>query len=62
MLAMQRSYTGLKDKGTDLEYCEGKTIKDFFEQVGLGSAWKFDERIEKYSKEEVKHTSGQAES
>ncbi|GFF63172.1 hypothetical protein CNMCM6936_001982 [Aspergillus lentulus] len=45
MLAMQRSYGALKATGTDLEACEGQTIKDFFDQVGLSEAWEFDARI-----------------
>lgn len=62
MLAMQRSYAGLKENGSDLNYCKGTTIQDFFEQLGLASAWDFDDRIEKYSKEETEHSSEQQES
>lgn len=62
MLAMQRSYTGLKENGSDLNYCKGTTIQDFFEQLGLASAWDFDDRIEKFSKEETEHSSEQQES
>ncbi|KAK4102446.1 Phosphoenolpyruvate/pyruvate domain-containing protein [Parathielavia hyrcaniae] len=62
MLAMQESYRGLKEEGSDLKYCRGKTIVDFFEQLGLKEAMKFDERIEKWSREEVQHTSEQPES
>jgi len=62
MLAMQQSYAGLSEKGSDLEFCKGKTIQSFFEQVGLAGAWDFDNRIEKYSKEESEHESGQQES
>jgi len=53
MIAMQRSYAALKNDGTDLQCCEGNTIKDFFDQVGLEKSWKFDEKIEKFSKGEV---------
>ncbi|KAK4121905.1 carboxyphosphonoenolpyruvate mutase [Parathielavia appendiculata] len=62
MLAMQESYRGLKDEGSDLNYCRGKTIVDFFEQLGLKEAMQFDERIENWSREEVQHTSEQLES
>ncbi|RYP06601.1 hypothetical protein DL764_003053 [Monosporascus ibericus] len=62
MLAMQRSYAGLKKKGSDLEYCEGKKIQDFFEQVGLKDSFDFDTKIEKFSQEEVKELSEEAES
>jgi hypothetical protein len=61
MLAMQQSYAGLREKGSDLDYCKGMTIKDCFAQVGLASSWEFDERIEKYSKE-CEHESEQQES
>src|SRR3954464_4746358 len=57
MLAMQRSYTALKDEGTDLHHCKGKRIQDFFEQVGLKESFDFDTMIENYSKEEVEHVS-----
>jgi hypothetical protein len=33
MLAMQRSYTGLKNEGSDLKFCEGNKIQNFFEQA-----------------------------
>ncbi len=62
MLAMQKSYEGLKKGGSDLKYCEGKTIKDFFDQVGLADDFDFDNRIEEFSKKEVEHTSQQDES
>ncbi|KAH1384592.1 hypothetical protein KXV51_009695 [Aspergillus fumigatus] len=39
-----------KSHGTDLEACEGHTIKDFFDQVGLGEAGEFDARISECSK------------
>lgn len=57
MLAMQRSYAALKNSSTDLDQCEGRTIKDFFDQMGLKAAWEFDDRVEKYSREEAKHES-----
>ncbi|KAK4935181.1 hypothetical protein LTR10_023712 [Elasticomyces elasticus] len=62
MLAMQRSYEGLRKEGSDLKYCEGNTIKNFFVQVGLDEDFDFDNRIERFSKEEVQHTSKQDES
>jgi hypothetical protein len=62
MLAMQQSYAGLREMGSDLDYCKGKTIQNFFEQVGLAGAWDFDDRIEKYSKEKSEHSSEQQES
>ena len=62
MLAMQRSYAGLKNKGSDLEYCEGNRIQDFFQQVGLQDSFEFDSKIEKFSKEEAKHESEELES
>ncbi|KAK5209509.1 hypothetical protein LTR20_003656 [Exophiala xenobiotica] len=61
-IAMQRSYEGLKKEGSDLKYCEGNTIKDFFDQVGLADDFDFDDRIEQFSKKEVEHTSHQDES
>jgi len=62
MLAMQDSYRALRETGSDLKFCRDQTIKDFFDQMGLEAAWNFDDRIEKYSQEEVEHTSGQSES
>jgi 2-methylisocitrate lyase-like PEP mutase family enzyme len=62
MLAMQRSYAGLKSNGSDLEFCEGNRIQNFFEQVGLEDAFNFDTKIEKFSKEEVDHESKEGES
>ena len=50
MLAMRRSYTALRDNGTDLDHCEGNTIKDFFAQLGLEEAWKFDTKVEGWVK------------
>lgn len=61
MLAMQRSYKGLKEKGSDLDYCEGNRIQDFFEQLGLKQAFDFDAQIEKFSTE-AEHESKEAES
>lgn len=62
MLAMQRSYRGLKEEGSDLKYCEDHTTVQFFEQLGLNEAWRFDEGIENYSKKIVEEQSKQAES
>jgi hypothetical protein len=62
MLAMQESYRGLKEEGSDLKYCQGKTIVNFFEQLGLKEAMKFDEQIESWSRDEVEHNSKQLES
>lgn len=36
-IAMERSYAALRDKGTDLDNCEGWQIKDFFEVSRCGS-------------------------
>ncbi len=60
MLAMQKPYGTFRHKGTDIHCSKGKTIEDF-DQAGLEIAWEFDDRIGKYSKEEVDHTSGQSE-
>jgi 2-methylisocitrate lyase-like PEP mutase family enzyme len=62
MLAMQRSYGALKATGTDLETCEGQTIKDFFDQVGLGDAWEFDARISDFSEKQTGGKGAQEES
>ena len=62
MLAMQESYRGLKEDGSDLKYCKGNTIVQFFEQLGLKEAMEFDDRIEKWSRTKVEHESRQAES
>lgn len=62
MLAMQKSYEGLKKEGSDLRFCEDNTIKEFFEQLGLAEDFDFDNRIEKFSKREVEHRSHQNES
>jgi len=64
MIAMQRAYKGLKEKGSDMEYCEGNKIQDFFKQVGLEQAFDFDTQIEEYSKNEAtkKHRSKEQES
>ncbi len=59
---MQRSYRGLKDEGSDLKYCEDHTIVQFFEQMGLSEAWKFDETIEAFSKNIVDESSKQEQS
>lgn len=62
MLAMQRSYGALKETGTDLHCCEGNTIIDFFDQVGLQTAWEFDYRITKFSEQEIEDRGEQQES
>ncbi|KIW21423.1 hypothetical protein PV08_02003 [Exophiala spinifera] len=62
MLAMQKSYEGLKKEGSDLRFCEDNTIKDFFAQLGLAENFDFDDRIETFSKQEVEHTSHEDES
>jgi len=59
MLALQRSYSGLKNEGSDLKYCEDKHIQDFFKQCGLDDDFEFDKRIEKYSREKVQEKSNQ---
>lgn len=61
MLAIQDSYKALKTTGSDIEFCRGQNIQDFFYQMGLKTAWEFDTRIEKFSKDEVEHMSGQPE-
>ncbi|KZV87043.1 carboxyphosphonoenolpyruvate mutase [Exidia glandulosa HHB12029] len=53
MLAMQRSYGMLKEKKTDLPACEGKTIKNFFEQCGLKAAFAFDSQVVEHIKKDV---------
>lgn len=35
----------LKEEGSDLKACDGHTIKNFFEQLGLKSAFTFDQAI-----------------
>jgi len=62
MLSMQDSYRGLKEGGSDLEFCKGNAIVNFFEQLGLKDSWDFDDKIEKFSREEVKHTTNEQES
>ncbi|KAL2005197.1 hypothetical protein VTN00DRAFT_3047 [Thermoascus crustaceus] len=52
-LAMQRSYAALKNDGTDLHACEGHTIAQFFEQLGLENAWRFDGAVEEFAKREI---------
>lgn len=61
MLAMQDSYQGLKNEGSDLKYCKGNTIVHFFEQLGLKDAMDFDDKIEQWSKNEVEGESKQDE-
>ena len=55
MLAMDKAYGELKEKGTDLGVCEEKTIEDVFHKVGLGSALEWDRKIAEFSEEEVQH-------
>ncbi|GAD98722.1 carboxyphosphonoenolpyruvate mutase [Paecilomyces variotii No. 5] len=62
MLAMQRSYSALKEKGTDIHACEGQTIKHFFDQLGLEKAWEFDNAIEDFSRREIDDISKDQES
>ncbi|KAJ9493302.1 hypothetical protein H2202_011239 [Exophiala xenobiotica] len=62
MLAMQRSYNGLRKEGSDLKYCGNNRIQNFFEQVGLREAFDFDARIEKFSKKEVEQACSHDES
>ena len=52
MLAMRRSYSELKETGTDLDQCEGNTIKDFFKQLGLEESWRFDAKVEGWVKQQ----------
>ncbi|KAF8247367.1 carboxyphosphonoenolpyruvate mutase [Wilcoxina mikolae CBS 423.85] len=54
MLAMQESYRALKEKGTDLECCRGKRIRDFFEQMGLEKAYQFDKDVTEKAQREAK--------
>lgn len=61
MIAMQNSYSTLKQSGSDLNVCQGQTIKDFFDQMGLQTAWEFDTQIEQFSKD-AEHKSSQQES
>ena len=49
MLAMQDSYQGLKQEGSDLKYCKGDKIGQFFQQLGLQEAMDFDARIAQFS-------------
>ncbi|EPQ53671.1 carboxyphosphonoenolpyruvate mutase [Gloeophyllum trabeum ATCC 11539] len=53
MLAMQRSYKMLKEEGSDLKACEGRTIKNFFEQVGLKAAFDFDNDVNQFIKNDI---------
>jgi 2-methylisocitrate lyase-like PEP mutase family enzyme len=54
MLAMQRSYKALKEKGTDLDNCEGHKIQDFFQQMGLQKAYNFDKTVTENAEREAK--------
>lgn len=53
MLAMQRSYKMLNEEKSDLKACEGKQIKNFFEQVGLKAAFDFDSQTIEHIKKDV---------
>jgi len=53
MLNMRRSYSMLKETGSDLAACEGQTIKNFFEQLGLKSAFGFDQAIVDHVKKDI---------
>ncbi|KAJ3300404.1 hypothetical protein HK104_000918 [Borealophlyctis nickersoniae] len=53
MLGMERGYRALKEKGTDLEPCEGKQIYDFFRMVGLDECFGFDKKMVQIVKEEL---------
>ncbi|KAJ3042869.1 hypothetical protein HDV00_006430 [Rhizophlyctis rosea] len=53
MRAMQKSYTALKEKGTDLDECGGLQIKNFFEQVGLKDDYDFDAKMVDIAKKEI---------
>lgn len=53
MISMQRSYGMLKEKGSDLKACDGLTIKNFFEQVGLKACFDYDQDVEKVVKQDV---------
>jgi hypothetical protein len=46
MLAMQESYRGLKEEGSDLKYCKDNTIVQFFEQWGLKDDMDFEDKID----------------
>ncbi|GJE89451.1 isocitrate lyase/PEP mutase family protein [Phanerochaete sordida] len=52
-IAMKKAYQNLKEKGTDLEDCQGWQIKDFFEHVGLKQSWAFDKEVSEEVKNEV---------
>lgn len=58
MLAMQDSYQGLKQEGSDLKYCKDVKIAQFLEQLGLQEALDFDARIETFSQAHVEKTGG----
>jgi len=53
MIAMQRSYNMLKEKGSDLQACDGLTIKNFFEQVGLKASFAYDQDVERKVKQDA---------
>jgi len=49
-IAMQKSYRALKEKGSDLDECQGWAIKNFFECVGLKNSWEFDRQVAEETK------------
>jgi len=53
MLAMEEAYKGLKEKGSDLDYCKGRRIYDFFDMMGYQLDKEFDAAIVKFAKEEI---------
>lgn len=42
--------------------CQGDTVKNSLEQLGLDGAWGLDDRVEKHSKREAEDESGEQES
>lgn len=42
-----------QNEQSDLKACEGKTIKDFFAQVGLKAAFEYDQQIIEEQKRDV---------
>ncbi|KAJ2990473.1 hypothetical protein NUW54_g8458 [Trametes sanguinea] len=52
-VAMEKSYAALRDKGTDLDHCNGWQIKDFFERVGLKASWDFDRAVAEETRSEI---------
>ncbi|KAH9854381.1 carboxyphosphonoenolpyruvate mutase [Lenzites betulinus] len=52
-IAMEKSYTALRDQGSDLDHCGGWQIKDFFERVGLRASWNFDREVAERTRSDV---------